>query len=177
MISVFWAEAVFPQDYQWVLCPFLFVFSSEIYSKQWEMPEGNFSILSKIKICARIHAYIHVDTCVIETHFLCYLWSIYLNHSKIQLMHNTEKSPVELGRKHETLFCDKFCTTYYLLFPSSTSSMEPYLCQALVQTPRNLKRLWPEQSLRGQYLFINHIPGQFHFPPSTEFTLMSHLAI
>jgi len=54
------------------------------------MPEGNFSILSKTKICARIHAYIHVDTCVIETHFLCYLWCIYFNHSKIQVMHNTK---------------------------------------------------------------------------------------
>lgn len=126
----------FPQDYQWVLCPFLFAFPSEIYSKQQrEMPEGNFSILGKIKICAKIHAYIHVDTCVTETHFLCYLWSIYSNHSKIQLMHNTEKSPAELGRKHETLFCaGKFCSIYYPLFSPSTSSMEPLA---------NPRRLWP----------------------------------
>lgn len=126
----------FPQDYQWVLCPFLFAFLSEIYSKQQrEMPEGNFSILGKIKICAKIHAYIHVDTCVTETHFLCYLWSIYSNHSKIQLMHNTEKSPVELGRKHETLFCaGKFCSIYYPLFSPSTSSMKPLA---------NPRRLWP----------------------------------
>lgn len=170
---------MFLQDYQWVLNTFLFAFSSKIYSKrQWEMPEGNFSILSKIKICARIHAYIHVDTCVIETHFLCYLCCVYLNHSKIQVMHNTEKSPVELSRKHETSFCAwKYCTIYDLLFPSSTSSFEPYSWLETLQTPESLTRLWPEQSLRGQYLIINLVPGPFHFPPSTERTLKSCLAI
>lgn len=40
-------------------------------NERW--PEGNFSILSKIKLCARIDAYIHGDTCVTETHFLCCL--------------------------------------------------------------------------------------------------------
>lgn len=113
-----------------------------------------------------------------ETHFLCYLRCIYLNHSKIQVMHNAEKSPVELGRKHETLFCAwKCCAIYYLLFPSSTSSTEPYSGLEPVWTPEGLSRLWPEQSLKGQYLFISHIPGRFHFPPSADLTLKCCLAI
>lgn len=37
---------------------------------------------------------------------------IYLNHSKMQAMHNTEKSPTELGRKHETCAW-KYCSMYY----------------------------------------------------------------
>jgi len=79
-------------------------------------------------------------------------------------MHNTEKSPVELGRKHETLFCAwKYSARYYLLFPSSTSSVEPYSWLELMQTLKDFNRLRLDQSLRVQYLFINHILGAIRF--------------